>query len=79
MLDSRWLLRLVVDRANTRIGKAVMSDDFWIKLGWWLFVTSAVFFMIAAWRAGDIIALIGAVAFLAANIAFIIPIYRGRN
>ncbi len=56
-----------------------MSDDFWIKLGWWLFVTSAVFFMIAAWRAGDIIALIGAVAFLAANIAFIIPIYRGRN
>jgi predicted membrane channel-forming protein YqfA (hemolysin III family) len=56
-----------------------MSDDFWIKLGWLLFVTSAIFFIIAAWRAGDMMALIGAVVFLAANIAFMIPIYRGRD
>lgn len=56
-----------------------MPNEFWIKLGWWLFVTSAVFFVVAAWRAGDTIALFGAIAFLVANIAFMIPIYRGRD
>lgn len=42
-----------------------------ISLGWGLFVVSALFFVIAAWRAGDTIALVGAVSFMAANLAFI--------
>jgi len=41
------------------------------SLGWALFMVSAVFFIIAAWRAGDMMALAGAMAFLAANVAFI--------
>ncbi len=45
-------------------------------LGWWLFVACAACFIIAAWRAGDMIALAGACLFMAANIAFMIPFYR---
>lgn len=56
-----------------------MSEMFFTKLGWWLFVVSAIFFIWAAWRAGDMIATIGAVAFLAANISFMIPVYRRRK
>lgn len=51
-----------------------------VKTGWWLFVVSAICFIIAAWRAGDWIALAGALAFLGANVSFMIPIYRiGRK
>jgi hypothetical protein len=45
-------------------------------LGWWLFVACAVFFIAAAWRAGDPLALIGSLCFMAANIAFMVPFYR---
>ena len=45
-------------------------------LGWWLFVACAVCFIIAAARAGDTVALSGAVLFMAANIAFMVPFYR---
>jgi hypothetical protein len=55
-----------------------LTDLFFVKAGWWLFVASAVFFIIAAWRAGDWIATAGALAFLAANISFMIPIYRKK-
>jgi len=55
-----------------------MTDLTFVKLGWWLFVVSAFCFIIAAWRAGDWIATTGAIAFLAANIAFMIPIYRKK-
>ncbi len=57
----------------------VMNDAFFVKLGWWLFVVSACFFIWAAWRAGDGVALAGAFAFLAANIAFMIPVYWHRK
>ncbi len=55
-----------------------MTDLFFVKAGWWLFVVSAVLFSIASWRAGDWIALCGAIAFLAANISFMTPIYRKK-
>jgi len=56
-----------------------MPDSFFIKIGWWLFVVSAGFFIWAAWRAGDWIALAGATAFLAANISFMIPVYHSSD
>lgn len=55
-----------------------MTDLLFVKIGWWLFIASAVCFIIAAWRAGDWIATAGAVAFFAANISFMIPIYRKK-
>jgi len=53
-----------------------LSDRFFVLTGWWLFVVSAVFFMIAAWKAGDMISFIGGTAFLVADISFLIPFYR---
>jgi hypothetical protein len=47
-----------------------------VLTGWWLFVVSAGFFIIASLRAGDMIGLLGACAFMAANISFLIPFYR---
>jgi hypothetical protein len=56
-----------------------LTDRAHVLIGWWLFVVSAVFFMIAAWRAGDPFAFIGAAAFMCANISFLIPFYRGSS
>jgi len=53
-----------------------LPDRFFVLTGWWLFVVSAFFFMIAAGRAGDTVAFIGAAAFMSANISFLIPFYR---
>ena len=53
-----------------------MSDQFWIKLGWWLFVVCAVLFCIGTWRSGDLIGFLGSLAFLAANVSFMVPVYR---
>lgn len=53
-----------------------LPDRAFVLTGWWLFVVSAGFFMVSAWRAGDVVALIGAMAFMAANISFLIPFYR---
>lgn len=55
-----------------------MSNRQWTLLGWWLFVVCAGFFIAAALRAGDVLALLGSLAFMAANIAFLIPFYRAR-
>ncbi|HUF86373.1 MAG TPA: cytochrome oxidase subunit III [Thermohalobaculum sp.] len=46
------------------------------RAGWWLFVACAVCFIVAAARAGDMAGLAGAVLFMAANIAFMIPFCR---
>jgi len=54
-----------------------MTNQTFIKIGWWLFVLSASFFIVASWRAGDMVALIGSFAFLAVNISFMIALYRG--
>ena len=51
-------------------------DRFYVLTGWWLFVVSAGFFMIAALVAGDPISFIGASAFMGANISFLVPFYR---
>ena len=41
-------------------------------VGWAFFSVSALAFIIAAWRAGDLVALLGALAFMAANLAFML-------
>jgi len=51
----------------------------WTLLGWWLFVTSAAFFIASAVAAGDPLALAGACFFMAANVAFLIPFYAGAR
>ncbi|HUS53471.1 MAG TPA: cytochrome oxidase subunit III [Thermohalobaculum sp.] len=53
-----------------------LTNRQWTLIGWWLFVVCAGLFIVAAARAGDMIALLGSVAFMAANIAFLIPFYR---
>lgn len=53
-----------------------LTDRQWALTGWWLFVACAVFFIASAWRAGDPLALIGSLFFMAANIAFLAPLYR---
>jgi hypothetical protein len=53
-----------------------LTDRQWTLTGWWLFVVCAAFFIVASARSGDLIALIGSVAFMSANIAFLIPFYR---
>lgn len=50
-----------------------------ILTGWWCFVASASFFILASALAGDVINLLGSMFFMAANIAFLIPQYRPRH
>lgn len=49
----------------------------WIVAGWLLFIVSALFFIAAGWRAGDMLALGGGIFFLVACIAFLVPVLRG--
>ncbi len=51
----------------------------WIIAGWLLFIVSALFFIAAAWRAGDMLALGGGLFFLVACLSFLVPIARGEN
>ncbi len=53
-----------------------IPDRIFVLTGWWLFVICAAFFIYASARSGDVISLLGSVAFMAANIAFLIPFYR---
>jgi hypothetical protein len=53
-----------------------MSDRALTLTGWWLFVGCAALFIVASARAGDMLTLAGSVMFLAANIAFMIPVLR---
>ena len=55
------------------------SDARFVEIGWWLFVICALFFIWGALRAGDMIGFLGSLTFLAANIAFMIPIYRKKE
>ncbi len=41
--------------------------------GWWLFVISALFFIAASLRAGDMLGLAGALFFLVACFVFLLP------
>ena len=56
-----------------------MSDENYIKIGWWLFTVCAVLFCINSWRFGDWLGLAGSLAFLAANVSFMVPVYRRRD
>jgi hypothetical protein len=56
-----------------------MTNRQWTLVGWWLFIASAGFFIVAATRAGDMIGVLGASAFMAADIAFLIPFYRAQS
>ena len=49
----------------------------WVVAGWLLFIVSALFFIAAAWRAGDLLALGGGIFFLVACFSFLVPIARG--
>jgi F0F1-type ATP synthase assembly protein I len=53
-----------------------IPDRVFVLIGWWLFVVCAAFFIVSSARSGDVIALLGSIAFMAANIAFLIPFYR---
>ena len=46
-------------------------------IGWFLFIASAVGFIIASW--GDFWAMVGSVFFLLACLVFLIPFYRGGD
>jgi len=49
----------------------------WIIAGWLLFIVSAAFFILSAWRSGDMLALGGGFFFLVACFSFLVPITRG--
>ncbi len=47
--------------------------------GWWLFVISALFFIAASLRVGDMLGLLGALLFLVACFVFLLPyVLRAR-
>ncbi|WP_197504205.1 hypothetical protein [Mesorhizobium sp. WSM3873] len=46
----------------------------WIVAGRPLFIVSALFFIAAAWPAGDLLALGGGIFFLVACFSFLVPI-----
>ncbi|GAB4360347.1 MAG: hypothetical protein Kow00114_13970 [Kiloniellaceae bacterium] len=46
--------------------------------GWVLFIVSAVFFIWASWRAGDLLALAGSVFFFLACFVFLVPLHGHR-
>ena len=46
----------------------------WVVAGWLLFIVSALFFIAAAWRTGDMLALAGGIFFLVACFSFLVPI-----
>jgi hypothetical protein len=62
-------------------GAIVKSESLmkWILAGWLLFIVSALFFIAAAWRAGDMLALAGGVFFLIACFSFLVPIVGERK
>ena len=53
-----------------------IPDRIFVLTGWWLFVVCAALFIVASARSGDVVSLLGSIAFMAANIAFLIPFYR---
>lgn len=62
-------------------GAIVKSESLmkWILAGWLLFIVSALFFIAAAWRAGDMLAPAGGVFFLIACFSFLVPIVGERK
>lgn len=63
----------------SRRGVKMEGSMKWVVAGWLLFIVSALFFMAAAWRAGDMLALAGGFFFLIACFAFLVPIARGSQ
>jgi len=62
------------------IPQAVVKTEIgmkWVVAGALLFVVSALFFMAAAWRAGDMLALVGGIFFFVACLSFLVPIVKG--
>ena len=46
--------------------------------GWVLFIVSAVFYIAAAWRSGDLVGLLGAIFFFLACFVFLVPLHGHR-
>jgi hypothetical protein len=55
-----------------------LTNRQWTRTGWRLFIASAGLFMVFAFRAGDVVGFLDACAFMAANIAFLVPFF-GRS
>lgn len=53
-----------------------MRHRYWTLAGWLLFIVSALFFIAASWRSGDMLALAGGLFFLLACFVFLVPVYR---
>ncbi|MDH3671755.1 MAG: cytochrome oxidase subunit III [Gammaproteobacteria bacterium] len=47
--------------------------------GWYLFLASATFFVIASIRVGDVIGLLGGFFFFAACVVFLLPYYGSKD
>ena len=48
-------------------------------IGWWLFLASAIFYILSAWRAGDWISLTASCLFLVACLLFLVPLMRNSK
>lgn len=59
--------------------EGLLTDRGYQIAGWILFLVSALFFIAASWRAGDVLALAGGVLFLIACVVFLIPLARGGD
>jgi len=46
--------------------------------GWVFFIISAVFYIWAAWRSGDLLSLLGGVFFFLACFVFLVPLHGHR-
>ena len=46
--------------------------------GWVLFIISAVFFIAASWRSGDVLGLLGGIFFFFACFVFLVPLHGHR-
>jgi len=56
-----------------------LTDHGYMLAGWILFSVSALFFIAASIRAGDMFALAGGVLFLIACGVFLVPLLRNRK
>ena len=56
-----------------------LNDSYYLLAGWVFFIISALFFIAVGIRSKDWLTLLGAIFFLLADIAFLIPFLRNSN
>ena len=62
-----------MDRTGRPPDPAHARERRWHLVGWGLFVASALFFLAASWRVGDLLAIAGSLLFLVACFVFLAP------